>query len=70
MSRGIKIINGISKWVRERVGPEAENRGEDNTDNSDETEAQDDDTNGESSSNDSPVCCSAASNTDLTVLES
>jgi len=64
MSKGIKIINGVSKWVRERVGPEAENREQDRTD--DENSG---DTNGESSKKDSPVCCSAASNSDLTALE-
>jgi len=66
MSRRIEILNGISEWVRKRVGPEAKNRGQDNEDGGDET---DEDTDGESGKNDSPVCCSAASNSDLTVLD-
>lgn len=66
MSKGIEIIKGISKWVRESVGPDAENRGPDAAE-SDESEDED---NEQHSDYDSPVCCSAASNTDLTVLES
>ncbi|WP_253737268.1 hypothetical protein [Halohasta salina] len=64
MSRGIKILDGISKWIRESIGPEAENRGQGEASEDDQTndeEAEDD-------GYDSPVCCSAASNTDLTVL--
>mgnify|MGYP007116959676 CR=1 FL=1 len=71
MTRDIKIMDGISEWIRERIGPRAENRGQDSAGDTDETdEEQDEDTDGASNTNDSPVCCSAASNTDLTVLES
>jgi len=69
MSRGIKIINGISKWIRDSVGPEAENRGENDADEHDERDAEEDEEDTESDDRDSPVCCSAASNTDLTVLD-
>jgi len=65
MSKGIKIIKGISKWVRESVGSDAENRGPDSTEN-DESEDED---NGQSTDHDSPVCCSASSNSELTVLD-
>jgi hypothetical protein len=65
MSKGIKVIKGISKWVRESVGSDAENRGPDSSEN----DASEDDENGQSSDHDSPVCCSASSNTDLTVLD-
>lgn len=66
MSRSLDILNGISEWIRESVGPDAENRGQNDTgeeaDESDETDDEDD-------GYDSPVCCSAAGNTDLTVLD-
>ncbi|MEA1931428.1 MAG: hypothetical protein U9O06_07750 [Euryarchaeota archaeon] len=69
MSLGLKIINGISKWIRDSVGPEAENRGENDADEPDERDANGDETDNGSDDRDSPVCCSAASNTDLTVLD-
>lgn len=79
MARDIRIVSGISKWIRESIGSEAENRGDEEPAESDgrdeaqdgaeteadgETEDEDD-----SSPANSPVCCSAASNTDLTVLD-
>jgi len=67
MSRGIKIPKGISNWVRESAGPEAGNRGRDEAgDDEADEEAADDDA---LDKRDSPVCCSAASNSDLTVLD-
>lgn len=67
MSPGIKILNGVSNWIRNSVGPEAENRGNDAASDSDETD--EDDSNGQSSDYDAPACCSAASSTDVTVLD-
>ena len=67
MSRGLKILNGISKWIRESVGPEAQNREDDTSEDEADGDVADD---GASDERDSPVCCSAASNTDLTVLDS
>lgn len=61
MARGIRIFDGISEWIRKSVGADAENRGEDE-DNGE------DDENGTTEIN-NPACSSAASNTDLTVLE-
>ncbi|MFD1640342.1 hypothetical protein [Halohasta litorea] len=69
MSLGLKIINGISKWIRDSVGSEAENRGENDADESDGNDTDGDETDDGSDDRDSPVCCSAASNTDLTVLD-
>lgn len=69
MTNGIRIIDGISEWVRERLGPDAENRIEDEPDNDEAATdpAADDE---ESADRDSPACCSASGNTDVTVLDS
>ena len=65
MSRAIEILNGISKRIRESIGPEAENRGRD--EGGDDNKMNED--GDEDEGYDSPVCCSAASNTDVTVLD-
>jgi hypothetical protein len=70
MASGFKILNGVSDWIRNSVGPEAQNRADDETVEDEETaDAEDDDTSGESDDYDAPACCSAASSTDVTVLD-
>lgn len=64
MARDIRILSGISEWIRNSVGTNAENRGEEESADDDGTDEEDDE-----STNNSPVCCSAASNSDLTVLD-
>lgn len=69
MTKGTQIIDGISEWIREQVGPDAKNRGDDNSDADDtsvDSEADDDES---SSEYDSPACCSASGNSDVTVLD-
>lgn len=73
----MKIIGGISEWIRKSVGTEAENRGENDGADSESDAAEESEKEGEESDEsdesgspgNSPVCCSAASNSDLTVLE-
>lgn len=70
MTTGIRILDGLSEWVREQVGPEAENRVDEDSDNGEtrtDSTAENDD---ESEDHDSPACCSASGNTDVTVLDS
>jgi len=72
MTKKPKVLDGISEWIRKQVGPEAENRGDDNSADNDgssdpEPDSDDDDS---SSEYDSPACCSAAGNSDVTVLDS
>jgi hypothetical protein len=68
MAKGIKIIQGISEWIRDSVGTDAENRGQaESTDGDTADDGEEDEDGG--SPNNSPVCCSAASNSDLSVLE-
>ena len=73
---GIQILDGLSSWVREHVGPEADNRGEaaneageadDREVDTDDADADDTDT--ADSDSDAPACCSAAGNTDITVFD-
>jgi len=65
------VLDGISEWIRKQVGPEAENRGDDTPADNDASTAPEGDDNDESSSEyDSPACCSAAANSELTVLDS
>lgn len=68
MAPGIKILNGVSDWIRNSVGPEAANRADDEPVDDEET-AEAEEENGESSDYDAPACCSAASSTDVTVLD-
>lgn len=72
MSRGIEILDGISEWIRGSVGPEAENRGQDATPDGDDEGAATvaDDSDRANSDYDAPACCSAAGNTDISVLDS
>ena len=77
---GIQILDGLSSWVREQVGPEADNRGEAaneaggaddsevDTEEADADDADADDTDTADNS-DAPACCSAAGNTDITVFD-
>lgn len=60
MAHDIRILDGLSKLVRESVGVNAANRVED-----DEPDGEDDDGDPPSA-----ACSSAAGNTDLTVLDS
>ncbi|TQQ83046.1 hypothetical protein EGH24_06335 [Halonotius terrestris] len=69
MTNGIKILDGISEWVRERMGPDAENRVDEQPDNGDSSAGPSADDE-ESSDRDSPACCSASGNTDVTVFDS
>ncbi|TQQ79038.1 hypothetical protein [Halonotius roseus] len=77
---GIQILDGLSSWVREQVGPEADNRGEaaNEADGADDSEADieeadtdddADDTDTDAGDSDAPACCSAAGNTDVTVVD-
>ena len=78
---GIRILDGLSSWVREQVGPEADNRGEAandageaddsevDTEEADSEDADADDTDTADSDSDAPACCSAAGNTDITVFD-
>jgi hypothetical protein len=77
---GIQILDGLSSWVREQVGPEADNRGEnpndaDGADDSEvdieeaDSDADADDTDTADGDSDAPACCSAAGNTDITVFD-
>jgi len=81
MGSSIRIVDGVSKWIRKSVGAEAGKRGDDADDATDSTEeanGEADDATGESpaedddrasSDYDSPACCSAASSTDVTVFD-
>ena len=76
MSKGIRIIDGISNWVRDHVGPDADNRADDESADSDEntTEAdkrttETDESDETDSEYDSPACCSASGNSDVTVVD-
>jgi hypothetical protein len=57
-----RVLDGISEWIKKQVGPDAANRGDDDT--------ADDDTDDESAGDrDAPACCSAAGNSDVTVID-
>ena len=69
MSKGIRIIDGISKWVRDHVGPDADNRADDEPADSDEDTTEADESDDTDSEYDSPACCSASGNSDVTVFD-
>ena len=69
MSKGIRIIDGISKWVRDHVGPDADNRADDESSDSDEDTTEADESDKTDSEYDSPACCSASGNSDVTVFD-
>ena len=73
MSPDIQILDGLSELIRDSIGPEAKNREQDADADSDEPAQKEgvaEDSDRAESDYDSPACCSAASNTDLSVLES
>jgi len=71
MTKKPKVLDGISEWIRRQVGPEAENRGDDNAAANDASADPESDNDDDSSSEyDSPACCSAAGNSDVTVFDS
>jgi len=69
MSKGLQIIDGISKWVRDHVGPDADNRADDESSDSDEDTTEADESDDTDSEYDSPACCSASGNSDVTVFD-
>lgn len=69
MTKGIRIIDGISNWVRDHVGPDADNRADDEPADSDENTAEADESDETESEYDSPACCSASGNSDVTVFD-
>lgn len=70
MTKGLDVVDGIAEWIKKQVGPETTNRGEsDSTEKGANSDTDTDDEDGPSSEYDSPACCSASGNSDVTVLE-
>ncbi|MFQ3474671.1 hypothetical protein HKK80_00205 [Halonotius sp. F2-221B] len=69
MTNDLRILDGISEWIRERIGPDAENRPDEQPDSGESGTAPGSDDEEESSDRDSPACCSASGNTDVTVFD-
>ena len=76
MGKGIRIIDGISNWIRHHVGPDADNRADDesadndeNTTGADKSTTETDESDETDSEYDSPACCSASGNSDVTVFD-
>jgi len=76
MTEGIRILDGISEWVRDHVGPDADNRADDQPADSDTNATEDDKSTTEADESDenatgydSPACCSASGNSDVTVFD-
>lgn len=70
MKQSIEILDGISKLIRKSVGPKAENREQDADPDGEREESVTEDSDRAESDYDAPACCSAAGNTDVSVLDS